>query len=169
MKRRRPKLTCTCLLSFPSMSDGHHSGDPWSSSSSSMSQQGYHGSMLGGGNSSHGPTQSSSYCGIHPHDRLVSIRVNPSVQKHRGLYRFSLFSWYSKSHAPPHSASDWLVPVCWVGRCAFAILAENISYTGCDTLGSQLSLKCLNVSLYSPHKAFPYSKHFLCCFCFLFL
>uniref|UniRef100_A0A672GS68 Transcription factor 4 n=1 Tax=Salarias fasciatus TaxID=181472 RepID=A0A672GS68_SALFA len=58
---------------FPSsffMPDGHHSGDPWSSSSSSMSQQGYHGSMLGGGNSSHGPTQSSSYCGIHPHDRL---------------------------------------------------------------------------------------------------
>ncbi|XP_075885384.1 transcription factor 4 isoform X3 [Nelusetta ayraudi] len=58
---------------FPSsffMPDGHHSGDPWSSSSSSMSQQGYHGSMLGGGNSTHGPTQSSSYCGIHPHDRL---------------------------------------------------------------------------------------------------
>ncbi|XP_060918011.1 transcription factor 4-like isoform X1 [Labrus mixtus] len=59
--------------SFPSsffMPDGHHSGDPWSSSSSSMSQQGYHGSMLGGGNSAHGPSQSSSYCGIHPHDRL---------------------------------------------------------------------------------------------------
>ncbi|XP_056874018.1 transcription factor 4-like isoform X5 [Takifugu flavidus] len=58
---------------FPSsffMPDGHHSGDPWSSSSSSMSQQGYHGSMLGGGNSGHGPSQSSSYCGIHPHDRL---------------------------------------------------------------------------------------------------
>ncbi|KAM6975503.1 transcription factor 4 isoform 2-T2 [Tautogolabrus adspersus] len=58
---------------FPSsffMPDGHHSGDPWSSSSSSMSQQGYHGSMLGGGNSAHGPSQSSSYCGIHPHDRL---------------------------------------------------------------------------------------------------
>uniref|UniRef100_M3ZNN4 Transcription factor 4 n=1 Tax=Xiphophorus maculatus TaxID=8083 RepID=M3ZNN4_XIPMA len=51
-------------------SDGHHSGDPWSSSSSSMSQQGYHSSMLGGGNSAHGPAQSSSYCGIHPHDRL---------------------------------------------------------------------------------------------------
>uniref|UniRef100_A0A3B5LF89 Transcription factor 4 n=1 Tax=Xiphophorus couchianus TaxID=32473 RepID=A0A3B5LF89_9TELE len=45
-------------------------GDPWSSSSSSMSQQGYHSSMLGGGNSAHGPAQSSSYCGIHPHDRL---------------------------------------------------------------------------------------------------
>ncbi|XP_032426698.1 transcription factor 4 isoform X7 [Xiphophorus hellerii] len=58
---------------FPSsffMPDGHHSGDPWSSSSSSMSQQGYHSSMLGGGNSAHGPAQSSSYCGIHPHDRL---------------------------------------------------------------------------------------------------
>lgn len=55
--------------------DGHHSGDPWSSSSSSMSQQGYHGSMLGGGNSAHGPAQSSSYCGIHPHDRLVSRTV----------------------------------------------------------------------------------------------
>ncbi|KAK1884124.1 Transcription factor 4, partial [Dissostichus eleginoides] len=26
--------------------------------------------MLGGGNSAHGPSQSSSYCGIHPHDRL---------------------------------------------------------------------------------------------------
>uniref|UniRef100_A0A8D3DAW5 Transcription factor 4 n=1 Tax=Scophthalmus maximus TaxID=52904 RepID=A0A8D3DAW5_SCOMX len=57
---------------FPSsffMPDGH-SGDPWSSSSSSMTQQGYHSSMLGGGNSGHGPAQSSSYCGIHPHDRL---------------------------------------------------------------------------------------------------
>ncbi|XP_033981687.1 transcription factor 4-like isoform X3 [Trematomus bernacchii] len=64
---------------FPSsffMPDGHHSGDPWSSSSSSMPQQGYHGSMLGGGNSAHGPSQSSSYCGIHPHDRLVSRAVN---------------------------------------------------------------------------------------------
>ncbi|XP_044000040.1 LOW QUALITY PROTEIN: transcription factor 4-like [Gambusia affinis] len=59
---------------FPSsffMPDGHHSGDPWSSSSSSsMGQQGYHSSMLAGGNSAHGPAQSSSYCGIHPHDRL---------------------------------------------------------------------------------------------------
>ncbi|KAJ3605356.1 hypothetical protein NHX12_027403 [Muraenolepis orangiensis] len=27
--------------------------------------------MLGGGNSAHGPAQSSSYCGIHPHDRLI--------------------------------------------------------------------------------------------------
>nr|XP_046231151.1 transcription factor 4-like isoform X11 [Scatophagus argus] len=72
---------------FPSsffMPDGHHSGDPWSSSSSSMSQQGYHGSMLGSGNSAHGPAQSSSYCGIHPHDRLVSRPGNhaASVQSY---------------------------------------------------------------------------------------
>uniref|UniRef100_A0A7N6B6U9 Transcription factor 4 n=1 Tax=Anabas testudineus TaxID=64144 RepID=A0A7N6B6U9_ANATE len=68
-------------------------GDPWSSSSSSMSQQGYHGSMLGGGNSAHGPTQSSSYCGIHPHDRLsypshssadISSSLPPMSSFHRG-------------------------------------------------------------------------------------
>uniref|UniRef100_A0A8C3G6V8 Transcription factor 4 n=1 Tax=Cyclopterus lumpus TaxID=8103 RepID=A0A8C3G6V8_CYCLU len=80
---------------FPSsffMPDGHHSGDPWSSSSSSMSQQGYHGSMLGGGNSSHGPTQSSSYCGIHPHDRLSypshsSADINSSLPPMSSFHR----------------------------------------------------------------------------------
>ncbi|NWS48930.1 ITF2 factor, partial [Probosciger aterrimus] len=54
---------------FPSsffMQDGHHSSDPWSSSSG-MNQAGY-GAMLG--NSSHIP-QSSSYCSLHPHERLV--------------------------------------------------------------------------------------------------
>ncbi|XP_047426653.1 transcription factor 4-like isoform X7 [Mugil cephalus] len=81
---------------FPSsffMPDGHHSGDPWSSSSSSMSQQGYHSSMLAGGNSTHGPAQSSSYCGIHPHDRLsypshssadISSSLPPMSSFHRG-------------------------------------------------------------------------------------
>ncbi|XP_061733124.1 transcription factor 4-like isoform X7 [Nerophis ophidion] len=81
---------------FPSsffMPDGHHSGDPWSSSSSNISQQGYHGSMLGGGNSAHGPTQSSSYCGIHPHDRLsypahssadINSSLPPMSSFHRG-------------------------------------------------------------------------------------
>ncbi|XP_034457421.1 transcription factor 4-like isoform X5 [Hippoglossus hippoglossus] len=80
---------------FPSpffMPDGH-SGDPWSSSSSSMGQQGYHGSMLGAGNSAHGPSQSSSYCGIHPHDRLsypshssadLSSSLPPMSSFHRG-------------------------------------------------------------------------------------
>ncbi|KAK7896033.1 hypothetical protein WMY93_021358 [Mugilogobius chulae] len=55
------------------MPDGHHSSDPWNSSSSSstMSQHGgYHGNMLGGSTSGHNPSQTSSYCGIHPHDRL---------------------------------------------------------------------------------------------------
>uniref|UniRef100_A0AAQ4PGT5 Transcription factor 4 n=1 Tax=Gasterosteus aculeatus aculeatus TaxID=481459 RepID=A0AAQ4PGT5_GASAC len=81
---------------FPSsffMPDGHHSGDPWSSSSSSMGQQGYHGSMLGGGNSSHAASQSSSYCGIHPHDRLsypshssadINSSLPPMSSFHRG-------------------------------------------------------------------------------------
>lgn len=75
VEKHRKHQNVSCLPidgSVSSLSDGHHSGDPWSSSSSSMSQQGYHGSMLGGGNSAHGPAQSSSYCGIHPHDRLVS-------------------------------------------------------------------------------------------------
>lgn len=49
-----------------SFTDGHHSSDPWSSSSG-MNQPGY-GGMLG--NSSHIP-QSSSYCSLHPHERLV--------------------------------------------------------------------------------------------------
>uniref|UniRef100_A0A8C1V8S6 Transcription factor 4 n=1 Tax=Cyprinus carpio TaxID=7962 RepID=A0A8C1V8S6_CYPCA len=60
--------------SFPSsffMPDGHHSTDPWSSSGS-MNQPGYN-SMLG--NSTHS-AQSSSYCGLHPHDRLVSTFFN---------------------------------------------------------------------------------------------
>lgn len=55
-------------------SDGHHSTDPWSSSGS-MNQSGYN-SMLG--NSAHA-SQSSSYCGIHPHDRLVSSPLSLSL------------------------------------------------------------------------------------------
>ncbi|KAJ8007393.1 hypothetical protein DPEC_G00117040 [Dallia pectoralis] len=61
--------------------DGHHSADPWSSSSG-MNQSGYSGML---GNSTHGP-QSSSYCGshLHPHDRLSypshsSSDINPSL------------------------------------------------------------------------------------------
>ena len=78
-----PSSLYVCMSLYLPLPDGHHSGDPWSSSSSSMSQQGYHGSMLGGGNSAHGPAQSSSYCGIHPHDRLVSHRyelISPIAQ-----------------------------------------------------------------------------------------
>uniref|UniRef100_A0A8C1V8W6 Transcription factor 4 n=1 Tax=Cyprinus carpio TaxID=7962 RepID=A0A8C1V8W6_CYPCA len=56
---------------LPSSVNGHHSTDPWSSSGS-MNQPGYN-SMLG--NSTHS-AQSSSYCGLHPHDRLVSTFFN---------------------------------------------------------------------------------------------
>lgn len=56
-------------------SDGHHSTDPWSSSGS-MNQPGYN-SMLG--NSTHS-AQSSSYCGLHPHERLVSAFTVLSFQ-----------------------------------------------------------------------------------------
>lgn len=78
------------------MPDGHHSGDPWSSSSTSMGQQsGYHSNMLAGGSSGHTPSQSSSYCGIHPHDRLsypshssssadLSSSLPPMSSFHRG-------------------------------------------------------------------------------------
>ncbi|KAK5851662.1 hypothetical protein PBY51_023201 [Eleginops maclovinus] len=61
-----------------------------------MTQQGYHGSMLGGGNSAHGPSQSSSYCGIHPHDRLVSRAVN---------HRESVQGVTQQSY-PSHSSAD---------------------------------------------------------------
>ncbi|CAB1351968.1 unnamed protein product, partial [Coregonus sp. 'balchen'] len=83
---------------FPSpffMSDGHHSADPWSSSSS-MNQPGYSGML---GNSSHGP-QSSSYCGTHPHDRLSypshsSADINPSLPPMSSFHRSSGSNQYS--------------------------------------------------------------------------
>uniref|UniRef100_A0A8C2AS26 Transcription factor 4 n=1 Tax=Cyprinus carpio TaxID=7962 RepID=A0A8C2AS26_CYPCA len=75
---------------FPSsffMPDGHHSTDPWSSSGS-MNQPGYN-SMLG--NSTHS-AQSSSYCGLHPHDRLSypshsSAEINPSLPPMSSFHR----------------------------------------------------------------------------------
>ncbi|XP_030622876.1 transcription factor 4 isoform X2 [Chanos chanos] len=83
---------------FPSsffMPDGHHSTDPWSSSSS-MNQPGYSGML---GNSSHGP-QSSSYCGLHPHDRLSypshsSADINPSLPPMSSFHRSSGTNHYS--------------------------------------------------------------------------
>ncbi|MFT7815377.1 transcription factor 4 isoform X1 [Arapaima gigas] len=75
---------------FPSsffMPDGHHSTDPWSSSSG-MSQPGYSGML---GSSSHGP-QSSSYCGLHPHERLSypshsSADINSSLPPMSSFHR----------------------------------------------------------------------------------
>ncbi|XP_045548607.1 transcription factor 4 isoform X15 [Salmo salar] len=83
---------------FPSpffMPDGHHSADPWSSSSG-MNQPGYSGML---GNSSHGP-QSSSYCGTHLHDRLSypshsSADINPSLPPMSSFHRSSGSNQYS--------------------------------------------------------------------------
>ncbi|XP_036444167.1 transcription factor 4-like isoform X11 [Colossoma macropomum] len=84
--------------SFPSsffMPDGHHSTDLWSSSSS-MNQPSYSGML---GNSSHGP-QSSSYCGLHPHERLSypshsSAEINPSLPPMSTFHRNSGTNHYS--------------------------------------------------------------------------
>ncbi|XP_062868339.1 transcription factor 4-like isoform X4 [Trichomycterus rosablanca] len=84
--------------SFPSsffMPDGHHSSDPWSSSSG-MNQAGYSGML---GNSSHGP-QSSSYCGLHPHERLSypshsSAEINPSLPPMSSFHRNNGTNHYS--------------------------------------------------------------------------
>uniref|UniRef100_A0A3P9A595 Transcription factor 4 n=1 Tax=Esox lucius TaxID=8010 RepID=A0A3P9A595_ESOLU len=85
---------------FPSsffMPDGHHSADPWSSSSG-MNQPGYSGML---GNSTHGP-QSSSYCGshLHPHDRLSypshsSADINPSLPPMSSFHRSGGSNHYS--------------------------------------------------------------------------
>ncbi|XP_064833337.1 transcription factor 4 isoform X3 [Oncorhynchus masou masou] len=83
---------------FPSpffMPDGHHSADPWSSSSG-MNQPGYSGML---GNSSHGP-QSNSYCGTHLHDRLSypshsSADINPSLPPMSSFHRSSASNQYS--------------------------------------------------------------------------
>ncbi|XP_047426650.1 transcription factor 4-like isoform X4 [Mugil cephalus] len=135
---------------FPSsffMPDGHHSGDPWSSSSSSMSQQGYHSSMLAGGNSTHGPAQSSSYCGIHPHDRLsypshssadISSSLPPMSSFHRGGGGGSGANHYSTASctAPTNGTESTMANRAQSG-------AASSSQTG-DALGKALA------SIYSP-------------------
>ncbi|KAM4527210.1 transcription factor 4 isoform 3-T3 [Odontesthes bonariensis] len=135
---------------FPSsffMPDGHHSGDPWSSSSSSMSQQGYHGSMLGGGNSAHGPSQSSSYCGIHPHDRLsypshssadINSSLPPMSSFHRGGGSGGGANHYSTASC---TASTNGTDTAMANRAQSG--AASSSQTG-DALGKALA------SIYSP-------------------
>ncbi|KAM4635266.1 LOW QUALITY PROTEIN: transcription factor 4 [Polymixia lowei] len=135
---------------FPSsffMPDGHHSGDPWNSSSSSIGQQGYHGSMLGGGNSGHGPAQSSSYCGIHPHDRLsypshssadISSSLPPMSSFHRGGGGGGGANHYSTaSCTAPTNGTDSIM----ANRAQSG--AASSSQTG-DALGKALA------SIYSP-------------------
>ncbi|XP_037122277.1 transcription factor 4-like isoform X4 [Syngnathus acus] len=144
---------------FPSsffMPDGHHSADHWSSSSSNISQQGYHSSMLGGGNSAHGPSQSSSYCGVHPHDRLsypahssadINSSLPPMSSFHRGAGSgANHYSTASCSTAPTNGTDSIMANRAQSG-------ATSSSQTG-DALGKALA------SIYSPdHTNNSYSSN----------
>ncbi|XP_071990069.1 transcription factor 4 isoform X7 [Engystomops pustulosus] len=131
---------------FPSsffMQDGHHSSDPWSSSG--MNQASY-GGMLG--NSSHIP-QSSSYCNLHPHDRLSypshsSTDINSSLPPMSTFHRSSTNHYNASSCTPPANGTDSIMTNRSSG-------AAGSSQTG-DALGKALA------SIYSPdhtNNSFP--------------
>ncbi|XP_073681007.1 transcription factor 4-like [Garra rufa] len=131
--------------SFPSsffMPDGHHSTDPWSSSGS-MNQPGYN-SMLG--NSTHS-AQSSSYCGLHPHDRLSypshsSAEINPSLPPMSSFHRSGGTNHYSTaSCSATTNGTDSVMP----NRASSA--AASSSQTG-DALGKALA--SVSDQIYSP-------------------
>uniref|UniRef100_A0A670IXM8 Transcription factor 4 n=1 Tax=Podarcis muralis TaxID=64176 RepID=A0A670IXM8_PODMU len=119
---------------FPSsffMQDGHHSSDPWSSSSG-MNQPGY-GGMLG--NSSHIP-QSSSYCSLHPHDRLSypshsSADINSSLPPMSTFHRSGTTHYSASSCTPPANGTDSIMANRGSG-------AAGSSQTG-DALGKALA------------------------------
>ncbi|XP_071887683.1 transcription factor 4 isoform X11 [Anas platyrhynchos] len=119
---------------FPSsffMQDGHHSSDPWSSSSG-MNQPGY-GGMLG--NSSHLP-QSSSYCSLHPHDRLSypshsSADINSSLPPMSTFHRSGTNHYSASSCTPPANGTDSIMANRGSG-------AAGSSQTG-DALGKALA------------------------------
>ncbi|KAM6229622.1 transcription factor 4 isoform 7-T10 [Porphyrio hochstetteri] len=119
---------------FPSsffMQDGHHSSDPWSSSSG-MNQPGY-GGMLG--NSSHIP-QSSSYCSLHPHDRLSypshsSADINSSLPPMSTFHRSGTNHYSTSSCTPPANGTDSIMANRGSG-------AAGSSQTG-DALGKALA------------------------------
>ncbi|XP_064356988.1 transcription factor 4 isoform X8 [Dromaius novaehollandiae] len=119
---------------FPSsffMQDGHHSSDPWSSSSG-MNQPGY-GGMLG--NSSHIP-QSSSYCSLHPHDRLSypshsSADINSSLPPMSTFHRSGTNHYSASSCTPPANGTDSIMANRGSG-------AAGSSQTG-DALGKALA------------------------------
>ncbi|XP_068027203.1 LOW QUALITY PROTEIN: transcription factor 4-like, partial [Melanerpes formicivorus] len=124
---------------FPSsffMQDGHHSSDPWSSSSG-MNQPGY-GGMLG--NSSHIP-QSSSYCSLHPHDRLSypshsSADITSSLPPMSTFHRGGANHYSNSSCTPPANGTEAIMAPRGSG-------AGGSSQTG-DALGKALA------SIYSP-------------------
>ncbi|OWK01710.1 hypothetical protein Celaphus_00017811 [Cervus elaphus hippelaphus] len=105
-----------------SFTDGHHSSDPWSSSSG-MNQPGY-GGMLG--NSSHIP-QSSSYCSLHPHERLVrqthvgypshsSADINSSLPPMSTFHRSGTNHYSTSSCTPPANGTDSIMGESWKRR-----------------------------------------------------
>ncbi|XP_026522072.1 transcription factor 4 [Notechis scutatus] len=124
---------------FPSsffMQDGHHSSDPWNSSSG-MNPPGY-GGMLG--NSSHIP-QSSSYCSLHPHDRLSypshsSADINSSLPPMSTFHRSATTHYSASSCTPPANGTESIMANRGSG-------AAGSSQTG-DALGKALA------SIYSP-------------------
>nr|XP_038953106.1 transcription factor 4 isoform X16 [Rattus norvegicus]XP_038953107.1 transcription factor 4 isoform X16 [Rattus norvegicus] len=117
------------------MQDGHHSSDPWSSSSG-MNQPGY-GGMLG---NSHIP-QSSSYCSLHPHERLSypshsSADINSSLPPMSTFHRSGTNHYSTSSCTPPANGTDSIMANRGTG-------AAGSSQTG-DALGKALA------SIYSP-------------------
>ncbi|XP_041877435.1 transcription factor 4, partial [Corvus kubaryi] len=124
---------------FPSsffMQDGHHGSDPWSSSSG-MNQAGY-GGMLGG--SSH-LGQASSYCSLHPHERLSypshsSADINSSLPPMSTFHRSGTNHYSASSCTPPANGTDSILANRGSG-------AAGSSQTG-DALGKALA------SIYSP-------------------
>lgn len=118
---------------FPSsffMQDGHHSSDPWSSSSG-MNQPGY-GGMLG---NSHIP-QSSSYCSLHPHERLSypshsSADINSSLPPMSTFHRSGTNHYSTSSCTPPANGTDSIMANRGTG-------AAGSSQTG-DALGKALA------------------------------
>ncbi|XP_064258490.1 LOW QUALITY PROTEIN: transcription factor 4-like [Passer domesticus] len=130
---------------FPSsffMQDGHHSSEPWSSSSG-VSPAGFSGML---GNASHAHLgQAGSYCSLHPHERLgypahssaeLSSALPPMSSFHRGSNAFG------SSCTPPANGAEPLL-----ARGA----AGGSSQTG-DALGKALA------SIYSPdhtNSSFP--------------
>uniref|UniRef100_A0A8C2J961 Transcription factor 4 n=1 Tax=Cyprinus carpio TaxID=7962 RepID=A0A8C2J961_CYPCA len=112
--------------------------DPWSSSGS-MNQPGYN-SMLG--NSTHS-AQSSSYCGLHPHDRLSypshsSAEINPSLPPMSSFHRSGGTNHYSAASC---SATTNGTDSVMANRAPSG--AASSSQTG-DALGKALA------SIYSP-------------------
>ncbi|KAM6475675.1 transcription factor 4 isoform 8-T14 [Liasis olivaceus] len=124
---------------FPSsffMQDGHHGSDPWNSSSG-MNPPGY-GGMLG--NSPHIP-QSSSYCSLHPHDRLSypshsSADINSSLPPMSTFHRSGTTHYSASSCTPPANGTESIMANRGSG-------AAGSSQTG-DALGKALA------SIYSP-------------------